>query len=103
MSDEDIGITGQIRQPQNRTSSRRRYLSLTVHEAMDLRRIRDHAQSLLDVLSTVELFLIMAGVVFSIAKKMGNLRLVRKLVHLLKIVLLQLPLSLWEGNWIEKL
>ena len=54
MSDDDIGFTGRVRQPQNRTSSRRRYLSTTVHEAMDLRRIRDHAQRLLDVLTNVE-------------------------------------------------
>ena len=55
MSNDDIGFTGRVRQPQNRTSSRRRYLSTTVHEAMDLRIIRDHAQRLLDVLTNVEL------------------------------------------------
>ena len=54
MSDDDIGFTGRVRQPQNRALSRRRYLSTTVHEAMDLRRIRDHAQRLLDVLTNVE-------------------------------------------------
>ena len=85
--DDDIKFTGQFRQPQNRTPSRRRYLSTTVHEAMDLRKIRCHSQGLLDVLTNVELFLLMAGVLLSIAKKIGNLMLLRKLVHLLKVVL----------------
>ena len=87
MSDDDISFTGRVRRPQNRTSSRRRYLSTSVHDAMDLRRIRDHAQRLLDVLTTVELFLLMAGVAFSVAKKIGNLRVIRKLVPLLKLIL----------------
>ena len=86
-NDDDIEFTGQFRQPQNCTPSHCRYLSTTVHEAMDLRKIRDHAQGLLDVLTNVELFLLMAGVLLSIAKKIGNLMLLRKLVHLLKIVL----------------
>ena len=87
MSDDDISFTGRIRRPQNRTSSRRRYLSTSVHDAIYLRRIRDHAQRLLDVLTTVELFLLMAGVAFSVAKKIGNLRVIRKLVPLLKLIL----------------
>ena len=87
MSDDDIEFTGRIIQPQNCTSSRCRYLSTNVYEAMDLRSIRDHAQRLLDVLMNVELFLLMAAVVLSIAKKIGKLCLLRKLVHLLKIIL----------------
>ena len=42
---------------------------------------------MLDVLTTVELFLLMAGVALSVAKKIGNLRVLRKLVHLLKLIL----------------
>ena len=69
MSDDDIEFTGRVRRAQNRTSQRCRYLSTSVHEAIDLRRIRYHAQRLLDVLTTVELFLLMAGVALSVAKR----------------------------------
>ena len=72
MGDDDIIFTGRVRRPQNRTSPRRRYLSTSVHDAMDLSRIRDHAQRLLDVLTTVELFLLMVSVAFSAAKKLGT-------------------------------
>ena len=74
MSDDVIEFTSQIRQHQNRASSCCRYLSITVHEAVDLRRICDHAQRLLDVLTNVVLLILMAGVLLSIAKKIGNLK-----------------------------
>ena len=38
MGDDDIIFTGRVRRPQNRTSPRRRYLSTSVHDAMDLSR-----------------------------------------------------------------
>jgi hypothetical protein len=55
MSEDDIEFTGRVRLPQNQTSARRRYLSTTVRETIDLRRILDHAQRLLDVLTNVNL------------------------------------------------
>ena len=102
MSEDDIKLNGRVRLHQNRTSSCRRYLSTTVRETIDLRRIRDHAQRLLDVLTNVELFLIMASVVLAIAKRMGNFRLLHKLVHLLKIVLAFIALCESELNLLSQ-
>ena len=84
---DDIELTGGVRRPQNRTSPQRRYLSTNVHDRIYLKSIRDHASRLLDVLHTVELFLVIAGVTLSIAKKIGNIVALKKLVHLLKLIL----------------
>ena len=87
LDDDDIELTGGIRSTQNRTSPRRRYLSTTVHDSIMLRAIREQASRLLDVLHNVELFLVIAGVALSVAKKVGNVDALKKLVHLLKLIL----------------